>query len=378
MTHDPLTGETILWSGFPRNPRAPRVYKLVAGAALVFSVATLALAMVAAVALHRPVGPTVAFSALCALVAVATWTLPLVWLSRVAYFVTDRHVVWTRGRLRRAIPRAEISYAVIRWVDEAGGVGDLILERAVPTGALRRTLTVELVGVERPDRVLGFIRDAGPLAPRAEHEVGRSLPLPQRLEPGERVLWSAIPAASPASRRRALSLLLALFILAAVARMLSGFVPAMARIARAHALSGILSGLLVGAVALVALLLAALAGSVIYTSWIRPRLLARRTRYFVTDRRVLIRRGAEELHLDRARIAYVILAPVGPRASVADVFLVLNGPQARGLSLNGAFGDAGDPRDSLTRDDRLRPVFAATGDAETATEILGEPLRHAA
>ena len=42
----------------------------------------------------------------------------------------------------------------------------------------------------------------------------------------------------------------------------------------------------------------------------------------ITDRRVLIRRGAEELHLDRERIAYVITAPFseGQGDARRDVF----------------------------------------------------------
>src|SRR5262249_29613357 len=91
-------------------------------------------------------------------------------------------------------------------------------------------------------------------------------------------------------------------------------------------------------------------------------LLVRATRYFVTDRRVLIRRGTEELHLDRERIAYVITAPWRDGDARRDVFLVLDGKDARAFSPSGAFS-GGDH-------ERLAPMFAAVDDADTATAVL--------
>ena len=127
-----------------------------------------------------------------------------------------------------------------------------------------------------------------------------------------------------------------------------------------HALSPALAVLLVGAVALGMLLLLAVSVGVGYASLVRPSRLKRRTRYFVTNARVLIRRGNEELALDRSRIAYVIDAP---SRKLHDVFLVLDGPQARALAPSGAFG--GD-----SADDALRPVFSAIDDADTVGRIL--------
>jgi hypothetical protein len=80
----------------------------------------------------------------------------------------------------------------------------------------------------------------------------------------------------------------------------------------------------------------------------------------VTNARVLIRRDNEELSLDRSRIAYVIEAP---SRKLHDVFLVLDGPQARAMAPSGAFG-------TEDRDDSLRPVFSAIADADTVGEIL--------
>jgi hypothetical protein len=131
-------------------------------------------------------------------------------------------------------------------------------------------------------------------------------------------------------------------------------------------LSPFTAALLVAGVGLAALLLATVAAVIGYGSLVRPVLLARRTRYFVTDRRVLIVRGSEELHLDRTRIAYVITAPWRVGGSRRDLFLVLDGPQARAFSPSGAFGGFGTGGDA----ERLVPMFTAIEDADTASELL--------
>ena len=77
---------------------------------------------------------------------------------------------------------------------------------------------------------------------------------------------------------------------------------------------------------------------------------------------MLIRRGHDELLLDRAHIAYVIEAPLG-RSPRANVFMVLDGPQARALAASGAFGERGET-------DTLLPVFAAIDDPETVGALL--------
>lgn len=365
---DSLFGENILWRGRPVRAETPLVYRITAVTAAVFSTSTLLFAVVNAMALHRSVGGMVAFSAWCAVLAVAAWRLPLVWAEKVEYLVTERHVIVKRGPLRRTIDRSQISYAIIRWSRTTPNVGALVLERAVPTGALRRTLRLELSAVEAPDRVLALIRgvrlaSVTPAARSGTSPGAGAPPLPQRLEEGERVLWSAMPTASPWTKKRVLGVLIGASLLVVVGKSLVRFVPAMTTLARAHVLSTFLFTLLVAATVLVLLGLVALAVSAVYSSWIRPKLLARQTRYFVTDRRVLIRRGNEELHLDRARIAYVITAPAASRAT--DVYLVLDGPQARAMSVSGAFG--------ATDDDALKPVFTAVADSETASEILKLP-----
>ena len=96
---------------------------------------------------------------------------------------------------------------------------------------------------------------------------------------------------------------------------------------------------------------------------VKPVRLAARTRYLITDRRVLIQRGDEELHLDRSRIVDVIDAP--KERGLHDIFLVLDGPRARAVAASGAFGEAGGQG--------LQPVLQRVADAEAVQRILQAP-----
>jgi hypothetical protein len=363
MARDSLFGEEILWSGRPRVLRTPLSARVIAIVSASVSVITVGYAIVIAKALAVPVGGMLAFAAWCAALAVGAWRVPLWWQSQLEYIVTDKHVIWRRGRLRRTIDKGSISYALIRWNPRMPSVGDLVLVRAVPTGALRRTLSLTLNDVTAPDRLWAIVRGVVPSAPLGDGE----RPLAQRLDDGERVLWSAIPMASPWTIRRGASAALGAMVAGAFVQSLVKAVPGIAKVLRAHALPPGLLAVFVGAAALGLLLLLAVAVGVAYASVVRPLLLKRATRYFVTDARVLIRRGNEELHLDRSRIAFVIDAPLrkSPKkhdAALHDVFLVLDGPQARAMAMSGAFGE----QDA----DVLRPVFSAIADADTVNELL--------
>ncbi len=357
LSRDSLFNESIVWTGKPAVLRTPPVYRVLAAAAVAFSIVAVLFAVVAALAVHARVGSMLFFAAWCALVAVGAWRLPIVWQSRVEYIITDKHVIWRRGPLRRTIERNAISYARIHWID--GNVGDLVLVRAVPTGALRRTLTLVLNGVEAPDRLWAVVRGVAPQLALGDGD----RPLAQRLDEGERVLWSAIPMTSSWSTRRIMTALVSLVLFAASAEMVLRTVPPLRRVLHLHALGAALSTMLVAGVAITVLLIVVVASAFAHFALLRPLRLTRQTRYFITDRRVLIRRGHDELHLDRSRIAYVIEAPAGARA---NVFIVLDGPQARALAASGAFGERGET-------DTLLPVFAAIDDAETVGEILRMP-----
>jgi hypothetical protein len=358
MPRDSLYDEQIAWSGGPKLLTVPRLFKVVAVVSATMSVVALAFAIVVATGLHLPVGSLLIFSAWSAVIATGAWRLPLWFRASAKYVVTEKHVVWQRGRLRRSIERDAISYAVIRWNPKVPGVGDLVLERAVPTGALKRTLSITFADVETPDRLWAIVRGLTPSAPQGDG----NRPLAQRLDDGERVLWTGSPNASRWTNRRIATSLGGAAVAGSAALMLARVGKPVLRVLHQHVLSPITSGFLVGGVSLAALLLVTVACFIGYAAVIRPVLLARKTRYFVTDRRVLIRRGLEELHLDRQRIAYVITLPWSAGGTRRDLFMVLDGPQARAFSPSGAFGGADD--------ERLVPMFAAIEDADTASELL--------
>jgi len=361
MARDSLFGERIIWTGRPKVATVPLANKVAAAFAATVSVIAVCFAVVAAKALHASVGGMLFFAAWCATLALGAWRLPILWRARVEYLVTDKHVIWRRGPIRRSIERKAITYALIRWNANAPHVGDLVVVRAVPTGALRRTLRLTLSDVEAPDVLWAIVRGIEP---------GPSLgdgdrPLGQRLDEGERVLWTAMPMAAPWSLRRMGTAALAVVLALAAVRMLVHAIPSLRRVGSAHALTVPTMATLVAGVALGAACLIAVAVYVGYAALVRPVRLAGDTRYWVTDRRVLIRRGLEELHLDRARIAYVIDAP-SPMVSgrLHDVFLVLDGQQARALATSGAFARFG------TTDEDLTPVLTAIDDVETVGAIL--------
>ncbi len=359
MARDSLYNETIAWTGRPKVLTVPLVFKVVAVVSAIMAAVALAFAVVVARGLGLPVGSLLLFSGWSATIALGAWRLPLWFRASVTYTVTDKHVIWQRGRLRRSIERDAISYAVIRWNTRAAGVGDLVLERVVPTGALRRTLSLTLADVETPDRLWAIVRGLTPSAPLGDGNRA----LAQRLDEGERVLWTGAPNASRWTLRRVGTTVGATAVAAAAAQVFGRSVPPVAKVLRQHVLSPLTSGVLVAAVALSVLLLVSVALYIGYAAVLRPVLLARKTRYFVTDRRVLIRRGNEELHLDRQRIAYVITAPWRDGGTRRDLFLVLDGPKARAFSPSGAFGRREDEQ-------RLVPMFSAIEDADTASEVL--------
>lgn len=359
---DSLFGDLVSWSGQPKVVATPAVYRVGAVVAAIASAIATASAVVVATALGASPGQLLAFAAWMATLAVALGALPRWWQSGLEYTVTERNVVVRRGRFRRTIDRKAVSFARIHWDPRHPGVGDLELVRAVPTGALRRSLRVTLPGLVAPDRVWAIIRGVTPSAPAGD---GHRL-LAQRLDEGERVLWSAHPAPRrllPTSARALGSIAIAVALGAvSVTTALHGHHGLRVALRSGLAPASLPFVALVASVALTVLLLATAAIAVAYATIIRPARLDGRTRYWVTDRRVLIQRGDEELHLDRARIADVIEAPL--EHGLADVYLVLDGPRARAFAPSGAFGEKGA--------EGLQPVLHRVADAAEVARVLRE------
>src|SRR5262249_48681476 len=133
MARDSLYGEEVIWSGGPKAASVPGAFKIAAIVSSTMSAVAVAFAIVIATGLHQHVGSLLGFGAWSATLALAAWRLPLWFRSSAHYIVTEKHVIWQRGRLRRSIERDAVSYAIIRWNPSVPGVGDLVLERVVPT-----------------------------------------------------------------------------------------------------------------------------------------------------------------------------------------------------------------------------------------------------
>jgi hypothetical protein len=365
LARDSLFGESIVWVGRPKVVTVPTGYRIAAGVMAVIAVIAVAFAILVATALHAPPGGLILFAGWCSTLALALRYGPAIWRSEVEYLVTDKHVMWKRGRIRRTIDRGAISYARIHWHPSIPGLGDLELVRAVPTGALRRRLSLLLPGVIGPDRLWAIIRGI----PASGGAGDGHRPLAQRLDEGERVLWSSRPIPSwrewmPGGKRQLLTAGIGVLVGIAFVRELRSAVPA-AKIMLAAGLSSRSPAFisLIMAVALTAILLGCIAIGLGYVALVRPARLMQKTRYLITDRRVLIQRGHEELSLDRTRIVDVIDSP--SQHGLHDIFLVLDGPRARALAASGAFGE----RDV----EGLVPVFHAVADAEEVSQILQLP-----
>ncbi len=369
---DSLFHQKIVWSGTPSVLVTPPILRAFAILLFLTCAISLAFAFILVLVLEKSPTAMLAFSLWCGTCAIGSLQGPKIWFAKVEYVITEHQVIWRRGPFRRSIERSSISFARIFWDARHPGMGDLELVRAVPTGALRRRLRLRLTGVNSPDRVWAIVRGEESVAPIG---VG-ARPLGQRMDQDERVLWSATPrpqwrAYLPHGQREWMLLFVCAFLVAAAERLVVNGSHALARL-HEGGLPVYSWTMLTVAVALAVTvgLLLSIAGYLVYDALIRSGRLLRQTQYLITNKRVLIQRADEELHLDRRKIVDVIDAPLGE--GLSNVFIVLDGPRARALALSGAFGE-------LQRSTDLRPVFFAVVDADGASKILREtPLKSAA
>lgn len=360
---DPQLGETIIWRGRPQVVETPALFRVAAGVWFTFAATATCFSFVVAWGLNTTPTALLLFAAWTTTLGLGCLHGPRLWYEKVEYLVTDGHVIWRRGPFRRVISRASISYVRIFWSADDPNVGDIELVRAVPTGALRRRLLLRLRGLAAPDKVWALIRGIGC---HSESNAGERC-LSQRLDDGEHVLWSGPASVSwrryiPSGKRGWQNLAIAAMMVLVTVKVAQGMASLLPRLVKAglgeH--PAVFTALVLGQ-AMTALLVAAVAGYLMYCTLLLPARQLHKTRYLITNRRVLIQREHEELHLDRNQIVDVIDIP-GARGA-KDMFLVLDGPRARALELSGAFGE-------VERDTHLRPILEGVADWDSVGRIL--------
>lgn len=313
----------------------------------------------------------------CATLGALTHWFPAWWKSGAIYRVTQSHVIVLRGPFHRAMERRDITFARIRWSTKSAHIGCLELVRAVPQGALRRKLTLKLEGIECPDGVWAIVRDAKVAATSG---MG-ALSVSQRLDHGERILWSAKPrptirAYLPSGTRQWYMLLVAVGLIALTTFTTFKSIAILRRLALAGlSTSQIPFWALAVALGVGFLGVSLVTAYVTHTVFVNRARNLKNTRYFISNNRVLIQCGREELLLDRRNIIDIIGTPAG--TGKTNLYLVLDGPRARALATGGAFGEAQDPTAELL------PVFECVQDGEGALLALARrnsrpPLPHAA
>jgi hypothetical protein len=367
---DSLYGDSVRSVFKPRVVPPPFGMKIASAMLGALSAVTTCFAIAAGVVLHVRIGSILFLAGWLAFLAVAAYVGPGWWRREIEITLTSRHVIWRRGRLKRSIERRAISFARIHWHPGVAGVGDLELVRAVPVGALRRTLSITLPDLEAPDAVWAQIRGVNATPVLGD----RMRPLGQRLDPAERVLWTAQPQAVPPwDVQRLGTLAIAVVAMVSGLRALFGGVHALRVLHSAglHAWSAAFGAMVLAVgISVAAVLVTAIVAG--YHALVRPKRLDHATRYVVTDRRVLIQRGSVELHLDRDRIVDVIDAPQD--RGLHDLFIVLGGKNAHAHALAGAFGEK--VVGAVNGD--LLPVLRSVHDSDTVRAILTEEHEEAA
>jgi hypothetical protein len=366
-----LPSEQLLWHGGPKLGIArDRVWIIVPALFFAFSVVAALFAGLISVSGIPAVRPTAFLAFYLLLTGASFMWLPRHLLDGCQYAVTDRHVIWKRGQLRRVIERRAITYGRIHWHRSVPGVGSLELVRAAPFGPFSRRQRVVLHHVEAPDRLFALIRgvQAGEFAGFGD------VPLTDRLDAGERVLWGAAPLGFRLGRSELLTAGVGALVL------LGGF-------AYAHRIAAVMvslerSGLpvrsptwlmLFSATLISAAVIFAVGAFMLWNGLWGARDAGSRTEYILTESRVLIRRGATELSVDRRRI--VDVAEQRSTGDLGNLYLILDGPRANALDDSGALGLLAPPRSAVP------PVLYEVRDRDLFRQLLFSnppPLRDAA
>jgi hypothetical protein len=354
-----LPSEQVLWHGQRSN--VPRDQRWTVGPALLGALALVFAAFggLLAVAGYEGAQQNVALAAMLTLFAIAVAVAPRYLHDPCEYVVTDRRVLWRRGPITRSIERAYINYGRIRWHRSVAGVGHLELVRAVPFGPLARRQRILLLDVRAPDAVYAIIRGVEP----SENLGTNDVPLVERLDPGETVLWGGHPEGLSIGVREAGSAVLGALTVAValrygynVASILVGLEDIGLQV------QSLTWALFFFAVVVTWAVIGTVGVALFWHGVFRARALGRDTEYILTEGRLLIRRGTTELSVDRRRI--VDVADTRTFRGLHNVFLVLDAPESRALADSGALSHIPPPRDSV------QPVLYELRDVELLKRLI--------
>lgn len=355
-----LPYERVLWTGTPvSNVPRDRIWTLAPAAALVMSAVAALFAALIQIAELPGWQESGLVACYLAVFAIGGLLAPRYLFDGCAFAITDRRVLWRRGRHVRSIERHGITYARVRWHRSAPGVGHLELVRAVPFGPLSRSQRIVLHDLRAPDRVLAIVRGVEAAASAGDDQVA----ITDRLDPGEEVLWGAGPEGFLLGWRD-------------VVTAAGGIVVVLLGLRYGVMAASILMGLeevglpldsmawifLFTATMLTFAMIVVVGSGLVWHGLVRARAQGRETEYVVTDRRLLIRRGRTELSLDRARIFDVAETPSW--RGLRNVFLILDGPGARALGDSGALSGLTPSRDGVP------PILYELRDTERVRDLL--------
>jgi hypothetical protein len=355
-----LPSEHLLWHGTPR-PHVPRTlpWLVASGLCFVFALVAALFASLLSIAGIPAVRSTAFLGFYLLVTGIALYVMPAFFMSGVRYAVTERHVIWQRGQLRRVIERSAITYGRIHWHRSVPGVGSLELVRSVPFGPFARRQSMTLHDVEAPDRLLALVRGstAGQFAGYCD------VPLTDRLDAGERVVWGAAPAGLRLGRAELLFAALGGIVLAVAGVYCHRMASVVMKLER-HGLSMHSTAwlLLVFVTLISASVILAIGCTLVWHGIWGARSLGEHSEYILTDSRVLIRRGRTELSVERRTIVDIVEQP--NTGELFDLYLILDGPRAKALDDSGVLGWLSPPRS------RVAPVLYEVRDRDLFRQLL--------
>lgn len=364
-----LPSEEILWQGAPRpGISRDRRWVLIPALLITFAVVATLFAGLLAVA-DLPGVRSLAFVAFyLVLTAVGVVLWPRYNLDPCEYMITDRHVIWRRGTVRRAMDRRAITYGRVHWHRSEPGVGHLELVRAVPFGPLARKQRLTLHNVNAPDRLWALIRDAEP----AEHAGFGDVALTDRLDRDETVVWGSGPAGFRLGPAEALTAAFGALVCLTGALYLYRTTGTLVELEEyGLPVRSMTWALLFSAITISAFTIIGVGIGLLWRGVWGARADGSRTEYLLTDRRLLIRRGSTELSVDRGRIVDVAAVP-SSRGST-NIVLILDGPNGRALDDNGALSMFSAPPRAM-----VPPVLYEVDDPALVQSLLLEPAEQRA